>query len=379
MKKVISAAILILLMTIKISAFAEEPKVSARSAIAVDAQTFGIIFEKNADEKLPMASTTKIITAITAIENGNLEDTVTVSENAANTEGSSVWLEAGEQLTLIDLLYALMLESGNDAAVAIAEHISGSQENFAALMNDTCKKAGAYSTNCVTPNGLDDDEHYTTARDLALISRYAMKSDIFRTIVSTQSKSIPWEAKEWNRELLNHNKLLNIYDGALGIKTGFTKKSGRCLVSAAKRGELETIVVTLNDPDDWTDHKNLLDYSFEQFSERDKILEKGKSLGEIYVKESGDTSVSYSADSDFYARKTTDIKMIKPVFHLKSNIQAPLKKGDIVGCADIYNGNLYLGSVNLVSDQEVRRYSTADLIKKNYKYFLEILLCLVRE
>lgn len=379
MKKVISVAILILLTMIKINIFAEEPKVSARSAIAVDAETFGIIFEKNADEKLPMASTTKIITAIAAIENANPDDIVTVSENAANTEGSSVWLEVGEKLSMMELLYALMLESGNDAAVAIAEHISGSEENFAKLMNETCKKAGAYNTNCVTPNGLDDDEHYTTARDLALISRYAMQSDVFREIVATQYKSIPWEGKEWDRALSNHNKLLKSYDGALGIKTGYTKKSGRCLVSAAKMGEFETIVVTLNAPDDWNDHKNLLDYSFERFGEKEKILEKGKALGEICVEKSGDVLASYSAATDYYVRKTEDFKNIKSVFHFNKNICAPLKKGDILGCADIYNGNLYLGSVNLISETNVEKYNAFDIFKRNYKYFLKILLNLVRE
>ena len=185
--------------------------ISAKSAVLIDTETGRIIYEKNADERLAMASTTKIITAITAIKYGNLSDVVTVSLNAATTEGSSVWLSEGEKLSLSDLLYAMMLESGNDASVAVAEHIGGDVDSFAKLMNITCKEAGAFSTNCITPSGLDDDMHYTTAKDMAKIARFAMKNKTFREIVSTYHYIMPsTNRSDTDRDFYNTNKLLTI-------------------------------------------------------------------------------------------------------------------------------------------------------------------------
>ncbi len=358
-------------------AYASEPEVSARAAICVDAETFGIIFEKNADEKLPMASTTKIITAITAIENGDLNDIVTVSANAAGTEGSSIWLEPGEKLTLSELLYALMLESGNDAAVAIAEHISGSEEAFSSLMNETCKKAGAVSTSCVTASGLDDINHYTTARDLALISRYALRNDDFKKIVSTKSCTIPWQGKDWGRALENHNKMLKSYDGAVGVKTGYTKKSGRCLVSAADRGELETIVVTLNDPDDWSDHKKLLDYSFENYTSLKSILKEGAAAGSIEVAGSKER-VSYSPERSLSLRECETPLDVTLKYNIEDKVDAPVEKGDILGSVDVYNNGLYITSVNLSASGNAEKNDLSYAYKERYIFLIKTLLELMR-
>ena len=195
----------IILIVLNLGVRAKALDISARSAILYEPVTRTVVFEKNARAKLPMASTTKIITAITAIENMNLKDIVTTSKKAADVEGSSIWLEEGEKQTLENLLFGLMLSSGNDAAIAIAEHKG--YDEFIKLMNETAKKAGAENTYLKNPNGLDEEGHYTTAYDMALISAYAMKNDKFREIVSTKEKVIPWENHQWGRTLKNHNKL----------------------------------------------------------------------------------------------------------------------------------------------------------------------------
>ena len=192
----------------------------ASAAIVIETSTNAVIFEKNAHKKLPMASTTKIMTALCAIESGNMDRVVKVDDRAIGVEGSSIYLAKGEKLTMRELVYGLMLHSGNDAAVAIAYAVSGSVQNFAGLMNDTAKKIGAKNTNFENPHGLDSDGHYTTAYDLALIAREAMQNEKFREIVSTKAYSIPMQGETWDRALKNHNKLLWRYDGCTGVKTG---------------------------------------------------------------------------------------------------------------------------------------------------------------
>ena len=194
--------------------------ISAKSAVLIDGVSGRVLYEHNSYEKLPMASTTKIMTGLLACESGKLDETVKVTPFASGTEGSSLWLKIGEKLTLEELTYGLMLKSGNDAAVAIAEYLGGSVDAFALLMNKRAREIGAVNTNFKNPHGLDSDGHYTTAYDLALIAREAMKNDTFRKIVSTKTYSIPMEGEKWDRALKNHNKLLWNYDGCNGIKTG---------------------------------------------------------------------------------------------------------------------------------------------------------------
>ncbi len=266
MKRLTAALLILYFLLTPGAARALEPDgLSARSAVLMDAASGRLLFEKNGFERLPMASTTKIMTAILVIENCSMGDTVTVSPVASGVEGSSLWLEIGEELTVGQLLLGLMLKSGNDAAVALAEHTAGSVDAFVAMMNKRAAELGMFNTHFETPNGLDGDAHYTTARDMAVMARHALTLPKFREIAATKTASIPWRGREWDRSLKNHNKLLWQYEGCTGIKTGFTKKAGRCLVSSAVRDGRELIAVTLNAPDDWNDHAKMLDHGFEDF------------------------------------------------------------------------------------------------------------------
>ncbi len=253
------------------------PNVQAESAILMDVNSKRVLFEKNADEPKSIASITKIMTAILAIEYGNLKDTVTVSPHASRMEGSSIYLRPGEQVTLETLLYGLMLRSGNDAAVAIAEHLAETEANFAHLMNVKAWELGMSRTHFANPHGLDEEGHYSTARDMAVLSAYALKNPLFQQIVKTKTKRVSWPGEQWQRSWSNKNKMLHFYDGADGVKTGFTRKSGRTLVSSATRGSQQLVVVTLNDPDDWRDHMRLLDYGFSRYPAR-LLLKEGQSV-----------------------------------------------------------------------------------------------------
>ena len=229
--------------------------VSAQGAVVIDADTGETLFEQNADSRLPMASTTKIMTALVALGEGDLDRVYTVKPEYAAVEGSSMYLKAGETLSLRDTLYGLMLASGNDAAVAIAGECGG-MNAFVGKMNAKAAELGLTDTHFDNPNGLPSDTH-----ELAKITAAALKDPVFRQIVSTKSCTVSGHA------LSNHNRLLSMYDGAIGVKTGFTRAAGRCLVSAAERSGRTIIAVTLNDPNDWNDHREMLDAGFAQYSE----------------------------------------------------------------------------------------------------------------
>ncbi len=262
-------SVVLLLSALPIAGGAENdvapPSVAAQSAVLIEAESGEVVWSKNMHAVLPMASTTKTMTALVALELASPDTVITVDAAAVGVEGSSVYLCEGEQLTLEELLYALMLESANDAAVAIAIGLSGSVEAFADEMNRKVAEMGLLSTHFVNPHGLDDDAHFTSAYELALIAREALKNDLLREIVSTRRKTIPHASADSTRLLVNHNKLLRTYEDCIGVKTGFTKHSGRCLISAAERDGVRLIAVTLNDPDDWKDHTALLDYGFTQY------------------------------------------------------------------------------------------------------------------
>ena len=247
----------------KLSQLTNVGEISAKSAVLIDATSGQVLYEKDAELRLPMASTTKIMTALCALELATPDDVITVDARAVGIEGSSVYLCENEQLTLLHLLYALLLASANDAATAIAIGTAGSVEAFADYMNQKAKALGLKNTHFENPHGLDSEQHYTTAHDLALIAREVLAHPLLRTMCSTRKITIP--QGEGVRVLVNHNKLLRLYDGAIGVKTGFTKKSGRCLVSAAERDGLTLIAVTLAAPDDWNDHTRMLDAGFSTF------------------------------------------------------------------------------------------------------------------
>ena len=242
------------------------PSLSAKSAILINADDGSVYFESNADERMGPASTTKLMTALVALEHAQQNMPVKVPSDAVGIEGSSVYLIEGETLTLYELICALLLSSANDAAAAIAITVGGSIEGFCALMNEKAAEMGLRDTHFTNPHGLHDEEHYTTARELAKIAAHALSVPTIREIVSKYKMTIPHDGCADARLLVNHNKLLRSYDGCIGMKTGFTKKTGRTLVSAAEREGLTLIAVTLNAPDDWRDHAALLDYGFERYT-----------------------------------------------------------------------------------------------------------------
>ena len=234
------------------------PYISAKGAIVTCGDE--VLYEKNADEKLPMASTTKIMTCIIALEMCDPDEVVTVTYPSSIVEGTSLYLKEGDTITVRDLIYAAMLRSANDAASALARHISWNEAEFSYLMNEKAAKLGLTSTHFDNPHGLPSDAHYTSARDLARLAEYAMNNEEFRKIASTGKYTVTVSGRA--RIVINHNKLLSAYPGADGVKTGYTKNAGRCLVSSAERDGVRLICVTLSDPDDWSDHKALLDYGF---------------------------------------------------------------------------------------------------------------------
>ena len=254
-RKTMIAVAAVLVMTA--TAFAKEISVSAKSAILICADTGESIFEKDADTRRGMASTTKIMTALLAIENGNPDAEVQIPDAAIGVEGSSLYLRKSEKMTLRDLTYGLMLRSANDAAEAIAILLGGSVTDFAKQMNRKATEIGLTNTGFTNPHGLADDAHFTTARDLAKLSAYALQNETFLRICSAKKATLPGE-----RLVVNHNKMLFTYDGAIGVKTGFTKATGRCLVSAAERDGVRLIAVTLDAPNDWRDHTAMLNYGF---------------------------------------------------------------------------------------------------------------------
>ncbi len=295
------------------------------SEIIMDVNSGRVLFENNAYEKKYMASTTKILTAICIIENCNISDVITVTDKTVGVEGSSIYLEVGEKLSVKDLLYGLMLRSGNDCAETLAVYCSGSIEKFSLLMNETAKKIGALNSNFVNPHGLHNDNHYTTAYDLALISRYAMKNQDFRNIVSTKAVKIPFTTKNYDRYLTNKNKMLKEFDGANGIKTGYTKKAGRCLVSSCYRNGLELICVVLNCPPMFERSKHLLTQSFESYNNY-KIVESDNIIDFVKVKNRDKTCGIYIKNDIIVPLKDSEYVDIDVQYEYEQQLVAPIKK-----------------------------------------------------
>ena len=239
---------------------------SAQSAVVMERSSHRVLFEQNADAHLPMASTTKIVTALTVINHSNLDDVVEVSPKAVGIEGSSIYLRAGEHLTVRELLYGLMLRSGNDSAVALALHVAGSIEAFAEMMNETAQAAGCVDSHFVNPHGLHHEEHYTSARDLATLTCVALSNSDFQQIVATKTVRISNEGMEYDRVLVNKNKLLSNFDDADGVKTGYTKKAGRCFVGSATRNGMQVVVVVLNCGPMFEETADMLSVAFSNYS-----------------------------------------------------------------------------------------------------------------
>ena len=312
-------------------------EVSAHSAILMDADTGQVLYEKNPTEESLIASTTKIMTALVVLEQGDPEKTVMVPAEAVGIEGSSMYLKAGEELTVEQLLYGMMLSSGNDAAVALALSMDDSIEDFAARMNEKARDLGLSHTSFANPNGLDSEGNYSTAYDLAKITQAALNTPGFIEIVS--AKTIQCGA----HYLVNHNKLLWQYDGALGVKTGYTKKAGRILVGAAEQKGRRLISVTINAPNDWQDHKTMLDYGFSQYQET-TVLSANQQVGQLPVISGTMQSVPAVVQDGLTAcllpEERAEITVYLPHF-----VYAPVEKGQEIGSAAVYLGEKCLGKL----------------------------------
>lgn len=333
---------------------------SAQSAVLIDARDGRILYEKDADTPRPMASTTKIMTAIVAIENGDVNEIIEITDEAVGVEGSSIYLQKGEKMTLLELLYALLLQSANDAAVAIAVGVGGSVEGFARMMNEKAIELGLTSTHFENPNGLDADGHVTTARELALLTAYALKNPTFAEIVSTYKRKISGP-DGGVRLVVNHNKLLNMYDGCVGVKTGFTKKSGRCLVSAACRESLTLVAVTLSAPDDWRDHTALLNHGYENYL-CEILCDEGGFIETLPVVGGVQDSL-LCVNCDFVAatlpRSHGEIGVnVK----LPQMIYAPVKAGDVVGHVTYRCDGKVIGETDIKAAYDVQQIK----YKKNF-------------
>ncbi|MCH5210937.1 MAG: D-alanyl-D-alanine carboxypeptidase [Oscillospiraceae bacterium] len=324
---------------------------SADCACVINGTTGEIIFSKDETERHAMASTTKIMTAVVALERCRMDEVVSISANAANQEGSAAYVEPGMQIYMRDLLYGLMLNSGNDAAVAIAEHIAGSVEAFAGLMNEKVRELELNDTHFVNPSGLDAPEHYTTALDLALVARYAMTIPEFREIVETSKYQAQLVNSDKMLYFKNHNKMLKLYENATGIKTGFTRATGRCLVSSAKRDGMEFIAVTLGDANDWKNHQEMLDYSFSMHYPK-KVVEEGMRVKEAKI---GGNKYNMVAASDFIVPlKESGGNTVDVISHIAKNLVAPINAGEKVGYLEIRCGGETVGSVDIISESEIR-------------------------
>ena len=344
---------------------------SAKAAAVINGDTGEIIYAQNADERLPMASTTKIMTALLLCENADLNEEITVTADMLRVEGSSMGLLAGDRVTYHDLLYGMMLASGNDAANVTAISLGGSVQKFADMMNKKAEELGLKDTHFVTPSGLDADGHYTTAKELALLAAYALKNEEFAKAAASESAVLNYGNPPYRRSLTNHNKMLKLFDGAVGVKTGFTKKSGRCLVSAARRDGKLAVAVTLNDPDDWNDHANLLELGLNSIKQTNYTPKT--SCYNIPVIGSAEEYIEVFIDP--YTVNTLETVNISCTVNLPKFVYAPISKGDILGTAEYKMGDEVIGRVELTALRDISAFSEKisfyDEIKQNIKYILK--------
>lgn len=353
MKKIICifASIIILISFSNVSAY----NTSAKAAVVIDGNTGEILYAQNCDERLPMASTTKIMTALLLCElGGDLTTSVVTTHEMVTVEGSSMGLQVGDTVSYHDLLYGMMLASGNDAANTAAIAIGGSVSSFVELMNERAQKIGLSNTHFVTPSGLDADMHYTTAYELAIITKEALSNQYFADAAASQSARLYYGNPPYNRTLTNHNKLLKMYDDIVGVKTGFTKKSGRCLVSASKKDGKFVIAVTLNDSNDWSDHRQLLDLGLSLIESRNfSPLENDAN---IYVTNGEKVDVEIPSININVTENTKVNYLIK----LPRFVYSPIKSGEQIGSICYYcNDNIvYELPININKDIN---YSTSKL------------------
>ena len=346
MKRIFSGTVTVLIATVLLFP-CEAKAVSAQKAVLMDADTGRMLYEKNANSRSLIASTTKIMTALLICEQCNVLDRMKIPAEAVGIEGSSMYLKEGEVLTLQELLYGLMLSSGNDAAVALAIYCGGTVEGFVQLMNDKAFRLGLDGTHFANPNGLDSPNHYSTARDLAVLAAYAMENPIFYQTVSTKN------VRFGNRSLQNHNKLLWRVDGVDGVKTGYTRAAGRVLVSSATRENRRLICVTINDGNDWQDHSKLLEDGFSRYT-LSQIIREGDCLGSVSILGGESEQVQLLAAEDFCyplsSEEKPQILLSGPGF-----AYAPVVQGQNAGVGYICLDDKTVGKVKLVYGQTVEQ------------------------
>jgi len=350
----------------------QPPAIAAKSAIVIDATTGKVLYNKNAEEKRYPASTTKMMSLIVALEHGDLDELVTASKNAASTEGSTLWLAQDEKLKMIDLLYGIMLISGNDATVAVAEHISGTVEKFAKLMTEKAHAIGAKDTNFTNSSGLPDPNHFTTAHDLARIAAYGYKKPLFTEIISTKHKIIPWAGKEQDRDLYNENRMLWLAEGGNGVKTGYTDAAGRCLVSGAKRNDLQLIAVVLDSDTMWDDSLALLNFGFTQVKPK-TIFNQGDILRTVRVINGKSEVIKLITSGNLVVPVfENDQADFSTVIDAPSRVEAPVVKGQKLGTVKMFYQNTEIATIDLLADEDSERRSFFNIIVEKVKDFFAI-------
>lgn len=358
--------------------YASEINVDAKSAILIDAESGRVLWQKDAYSPMSIASTTKIMTCIIALETGNLSDEVTVSKRAVSQPEVKMHLTVGEKQKLEDLLYALMLKSYNDAAVAIAEHIGGTVENFCKMMTDKAKQLGAKDTEFVTPNGLDSGNHHSTAYDMALITKYALKNPKFVDIVTTKEVTTPVNGGDYKSYYIpNTNRLLREYEGATGVKSGLTNKAGHCFVGAAEREGVALISVVLasgwgtkGKQQKWIDTKAILDYGFKNYS-KSEILKSGNLAKEFEVLNSPEGTKSYAVFGEDLNMLVSEQEKenIKVELCIPDSIEAPILEGSQIGDAKVYINGEIVKQIPIYTTQSFREYQFKDWLNKIIDYF----------
>ena len=332
---------------------AAEPKITADAAVVIDAETGQIYYAKNPDKRRSPASLTKIMTAILAIELGNPQDIVTISKRAENIYvGSQIYLKEGEKIYLSELIKAALICSANDSTVAIAEHVGWNHDNFVKLMNEKALALGAINTNFVNTNGYSAPNHYSTAYDLAKITRYALQNSTFAELVRTKETTISWQDNGRKKEIRSTNRLLkNDYPGVDGVKTGTTARAGNCLIASATRDNRRLIAVVLHSRSRYNDAAKLLEYGF-KFSER-HVIEKGQILGEVTVSGGSKQSVPAAAKENLKVQLPTDPENINLKIQLPEKITSPVKKGQQLGRAAVVFNDFEIGEIPLIAAKDI--------------------------
>jgi len=372
-------SLLTILILFPLYVHAEKPTVDAHGAILMDAKTGRVLWGKKEHEPLAMASTTKIITAVLALESGRMDETVTVSKRAAAAPKVKMNLVPGEKIRLGDLMMALMLESSNDAAVAIAEHLGGSVEDFCQQMTEKAREIGAKDTVFETPNGLDAGNHHSTAYDLAVITRYALEVPGFITLTNTNSAN--FSSNKQSYSINNRNRLLHEYPGANGVKTGFTNKAGHCFVGAAKRNiggeEMQLISVVLASGwgskgrnQKYADSKEILNYGFGNYK-YETILTAKKEAGTLPVTRSRDKEINYIYNEGVRLPVTADeLNEITVELYVPVSMKAPIHEGDAVGSARVYVGGDFYAEVDLTATESAARHDFKTSLEKIVNAFV---------